>query len=64
MLGTLYFVRIAPVYLKQGWKDGDDKSLILLSSVGGFKETPGMPVYQVSFSTSFEASLSWFEETS
>lgn len=46
LLGTLYFVRIAPVYLKQGWKEGDDKSLILLSSVAGFKETPGMPVYQ------------------
>jgi len=46
LLGTLYFVRIAPVYLKQGWREGDDKSVILLSSVGGFKETPGMPVYQ------------------
>jgi hypothetical protein len=28
-------------------KQDDDKSLILLSSVGGFKETPGMPVYMV-----------------
>ncbi|OAP56326.1 hypothetical protein AYL99_09505 [Fonsecaea erecta] len=46
LLGSLYFARIACVYLRQGRKDGDDKSLILFSSVAGFKESPGLFVYQ------------------
>jgi len=46
LLGTLYFARIAAVYLQQGQTKDDDKSLILLSSVAGFKETAGMPIYQ------------------
>ncbi|KAK7206472.1 putative 3-hydroxyacyl-CoA dehydrogenase [Myxozyma melibiosi] len=48
MLGTLYFARIAAVYLKQGATslETDDKSMILFSSVAGFKESPGLFVYQ------------------
>ncbi|KAJ9639195.1 hypothetical protein H2204_003806 [Knufia peltigerae] len=46
LLGSLYFARIASVYLRQGRKDGDDKALVLFSSVAGFKESPGLFVYQ------------------
>jgi len=46
LLGTLYFARVAAVYLRQGAKPGDDKSLLLTSSLAGFKESPGMFVYQ------------------
>jgi NADP-dependent 3-hydroxy acid dehydrogenase YdfG len=45
--GTLYFSRIASVFLRQGQTSTDDKSLILISSVAGFKEYPGLFVYQV-----------------
>lgn len=45
LLGTLYFSRIAAVYLKQGASPKEDKSLLLLSSTAGFKETPGLFVY-------------------
>jgi len=45
LLGTLYFTRVAVVYLRQNQTKDDDKSIILTSSVGAFKETPGMPVY-------------------
>jgi len=45
--GTLYFSRIACVFLRQGQQRSDDKSLILISSVAGFKEYPGLFVYQV-----------------
>ncbi|KIV93043.1 hypothetical protein PV10_04288 [Exophiala mesophila] len=48
LLGSLYFSRIAVVYLKQGSKPSDDKSLTLISSLAGFKDTPGMPLYQAS----------------
>ncbi|KAK9378719.1 uncharacterized protein V2V93DRAFT_375646 [Kockiozyma suomiensis] len=48
LLGTIYFARIATVYLKDGATSlaTDDKSLILFSSVAGFKESPGLFVYQ------------------
>lgn len=45
--GSLYFSRIASVFLRQGQMPTDDKSLILISSVAGFKEYPGLFVYQV-----------------
>ncbi len=45
--GTLYFSRIACVFLRQGQQPSEDKSLILISSVAGFKEYPGLFVYQV-----------------
>ncbi|MCJ1477989.1 hypothetical protein MMC13_006664 [Lambiella insularis] len=46
LVGVLYFARIASVYLRQNRKEGEDKSLTLLSSVAGFKESPGLFVYQ------------------
>lgn len=46
LLGTLYFARIAAVYLRQAQESDDDKSLILMSSAAGIKEWPHMPVYQ------------------
>jgi NAD(P)-dependent dehydrogenase (short-subunit alcohol dehydrogenase family) len=45
LIGTLYFARIAAVYLKQNAKPNEDKSLLLLSSTAGFKETPGLFCY-------------------
>ncbi|MCJ1314313.1 hypothetical protein MMC25_007994 [Agyrium rufum] len=46
LLGVLYFARIAIVYLRENRKEGEDRSLLLFSSVAGFKETPGLFVYQ------------------
>lgn len=34
----LYFARIAAVYLREGKKEDEDKSLTLLSSIAGFRE--------------------------
>ena len=45
LLGCLYFSRIAAVYLKQNAGPNEDKSLVLVSSTAGFKETPGLFVY-------------------
>jgi len=42
----LFFSRIAAVYLREKAKDTEDKSLIFLSSVAGFEESPGLFVYQ------------------
>ncbi|KIW96773.1 uncharacterized protein Z519_02164 [Cladophialophora bantiana CBS 173.52] len=42
---VIYFARIASVYLRQGAKPGDDKCLLLMSSVAGFTFTPGLYVY-------------------
>jgi NAD(P)-dependent dehydrogenase (short-subunit alcohol dehydrogenase family) len=44
----MYFARIALAYLAHGQDPNapTDKSLTFLSSVAGFKETPGIPVYQ------------------
>ncbi|OJJ97856.1 hypothetical protein ASPACDRAFT_45156 [Aspergillus aculeatus ATCC 16872] len=46
LLGTLYVARIAAVYLRQNRPSHTDRSLTLISSVAGFKETPGMFLYQ------------------
>jgi NAD(P)-dependent dehydrogenase (short-subunit alcohol dehydrogenase family) len=48
-LGTLYFARIALVFLREGRKEGEDenKSLCFISSAAGFRESPGLFVYQV-----------------
>ncbi|KAH6988652.1 putative 3-hydroxyacyl-CoA dehydrogenase [Ilyonectria destructans] len=48
LLGTLYFARVASVYLSQNAAPGQDKSLILVSSTAGFKETPGLFTYTAS----------------
>ena len=48
--GVLYFARIACTYLVHG-QDASaptDKSLTMLASVAGFKESPGIPVYEAS----------------
>lgn len=42
--GPIYFARIASVYLRQGAVKGD-RSLTFTSSVGGFREDPGLWVY-------------------
>ncbi|KAK9457423.1 hypothetical protein V1511DRAFT_508862 [Dipodascopsis uninucleata] len=45
-MGSLYFVRIAPAFLKHEKLSSEDKNMILFSSVAGFKESPGICVYQ------------------
>ena len=47
VIGTLHFSRIAAVFLREGRKEGEDKSLTLLSSVNAFRESPGLYIYQV-----------------
>ncbi|KAJ5887732.1 hypothetical protein N7495_007773 [Penicillium taxi] len=46
--GALYTARIASVYLKQNRPEGTDRSITLISSIAGFKESPGLFVYQAS----------------
>jgi len=46
LLGVLYFVRIALPYLKVGRKEGEDRGIVLVGSAAGFRESPGLPVYQ------------------
>ncbi|KAK6420411.1 hypothetical protein LTR95_016951 [Oleoguttula sp. CCFEE 5521] len=48
LLGTLYFTRIALVYLRQNRTPGDDKSITLISSAAGFRDSPGLYTYQCS----------------
>lgn len=45
LTGAMYFARVAAVYLKQGAESSEDKSLILVASTAGFKETPGIFTY-------------------
>lgn len=47
VIGTLHFSRIAAVFLREGRQKGQDKSLVLLSSVNAFRESPGLYIYQV-----------------
>lgn len=49
LLGTLYFVKIAAIYLCQGQEKNTDRSLILISSAADIKEWPHMPVYQIQY---------------
>jgi NAD(P)-dependent dehydrogenase (short-subunit alcohol dehydrogenase family) len=48
LIGTAMFARIAVVYLKHDKKEEEDKSLTLISSAAGFRESPGLPLYQCS----------------
>jgi NAD(P)-dependent dehydrogenase (short-subunit alcohol dehydrogenase family) len=48
LVGTLYFSRIAAVYLRTNAHPSDDKSLVLISSAAGFKDTPGLFAYTAS----------------
>lgn len=47
-LGVLYFTRIAAVYLRHNRQPGEHKSITLLSSAAGFRDSPGLFVYQSS----------------
>lgn len=47
VIGTLHFARIADVFLKEGRQKGEDRSLVILSSVNAFRESPGLFIYQV-----------------
>ena len=47
VIGTLHFARIAAVFLREGKKDGQDRSIALLSSVNAWRESPGLFIYQV-----------------
>jgi NAD(P)-dependent dehydrogenase (short-subunit alcohol dehydrogenase family) len=46
LTAVLYFTRIASVYLRQGNTSKADRSIVLLSSIAGFLESPGLFVYQ------------------
>ncbi|KAF2161863.1 hypothetical protein M409DRAFT_27592 [Zasmidium cellare ATCC 36951] len=49
LLGSVYFSRIAAVFLRTDLKKGaEDKSLLLLSSVNAWRESPGLFTYQAS----------------
>ncbi|RDW92379.1 3-hydroxyacyl-CoA dehydrogenase type-2 [Coleophoma crateriformis] len=45
LTGVLYFARVAVVFLQEGAKKEDDKSMVLVSSTAGFKESPGLFAY-------------------
>lgn len=47
VIGSLHFARIAAVFLRDGREKGQDRSLVLLSSVNAFRESPGLFIYQV-----------------
>ena len=51
--GTLNFSRIAAPFLRQGRQEGQDRSLVLLSSVNAFRESPGLYIYQASDGSDF-----------
>ena len=44
----MYVARIASVYLRQDRPENADRSITLISSIAGFKESPGLFVYQAS----------------
>jgi NAD(P)-dependent dehydrogenase (short-subunit alcohol dehydrogenase family) len=47
VIGTLNFARVAAVFLRDGLKKGEqDRSMVLLSSVNAFRESPGLYLYQ------------------
>ena len=48
LVGSIYVSRIASVYLGQNRAAHADRSLTLFSSVAGFKESPGLFIYQAS----------------
>ncbi|OJJ45324.1 hypothetical protein ASPZODRAFT_17540 [Penicilliopsis zonata CBS 506.65] len=48
LLGTLYFARIAAVFLRQDASREADRSLVLVSSIAGFTGSPGLPLYSAS----------------
>lgn len=47
VIGSLHFARIASVFLRTGRQEGQDRSLVLLSSVNAWRDSPGLFLYQV-----------------
>ena len=45
LLGVLYFIRIALPYLKIERTGDEDKSVVIVGSAAGFRESPGLPIY-------------------
>ncbi|KAJ5814508.1 Short-chain dehydrogenase/reductase SDR [Penicillium riverlandense] len=48
LLGSMYVSRIASVYLRHNRGPDADRSILLFSSVAGFKDSPSLFVYQAS----------------
>lgn len=48
LLGSMYVARIASVYLRHNRGPGTDRSILLFSSVSGFKESPSLFIDQAS----------------
>lgn len=46
LIGVLYFLRVALPYLKHGRKAGEERTISLVGSAAGFRESPGLPIYQ------------------
>ena len=46
-LGVAYFTRIAVAYLKHNRQPDQDKRIVLISSAAGFRDSPGLAMYQV-----------------
>lgn len=47
LMGTINFARIGVVFLRDGKKQGEDRSLTIMSSVNAWRESPGLYMYQV-----------------
>ncbi|PLN77179.1 3-hydroxyacyl-CoA dehydrogenase [Aspergillus taichungensis] len=47
LTGSLYVTRVASVYLRHNRGPWADRSILLFSCAAGFKEMPGVPIYQV-----------------
>lgn len=47
-VASAHFARIAMVFLKHDRRQGEDKSIVLISSAAGFRDSPGLFMYQVS----------------
>lgn len=47
LMGTINFARIAVVFLRDGKKQGEDRSLTIMSSVNAWRDSPGLYLYQV-----------------
>ncbi|KAK5174033.1 uncharacterized protein LTR77_001113 [Saxophila tyrrhenica] len=46
--GVAFFTRIAVPYLKHDRKEGEDRSIVLISSAAGVRDSPGLFMYQCS----------------
>lgn len=47
VIGSLHFARVASVFLRTGRQQDQDRSLLLLSSVNAWRDSPGLFLYQV-----------------